>query len=520
MPDKRLLYFTSLHAVAYRWKGGTLAQEAIFNNDEEGVAIFSQYVAAAPDSLFYILADVVEEDFFQENIPYVRGADRRTLLARKLAQRYRDTTLALALSLGTETEGRREERILLSSFTNTQQFQPWLAALRSNQARVAGVYSVALTAPLTGKHIGIKAKRYLLVSLQQGGLRQSYVENGRIRFSRLGRIDFSDPRAVAQAFAVESARIQQYLTNMRMLEREAPPLDVVVLAPGKYKALYDAACVNTARLQYHVFDLDRIGRSAGLKSAPAETLAEGLFLHLLASSRAGEQYADDSLRRFYNLWRARVGLITAGAAVFALCLALSGLKLFDTYQVDQQAEADRQQEAVASRQYARTQASFPPTPTSTENLKAIVKNYLSVLRQSAPPGNMFVDISQALANSPQIELEKIDWEIGTPKTAAGGRDSVNAPPAPGAPATAAELRYQVAEISGRLFVPQASDYRNITTLLNQFVETLRGRPGMEVVSTRLPFDINAEKSLSGDIGVERSAEVPRFSIIVSKRLGT
>jgi len=516
MPDKRLLYFTSLHAVAYHWKSGTLAQEETFNIDEEGVAAFSRYVAAAPGSLFTILADVVEENFFQENIPYVRGADRRTLLARKLAQRYRDTTLALALSLGTETGGRREERILFSSFTNPQQFQPWLDALRSNQARVAGVYSVALMAPLAGKRIAFKTPRYLLVSLQQGGLRQSFVENGRIRFSRLGRIDFSDPRAVAQACAAESARIQQYLTNMRMLEREAPPLDVIVLAPSEYKALYDAACVNAAKLHFHVFDLDRVARSAGLKSAPAETLAEGLFLHLVAVSRTGEQYADDSLRRFYDLWRARVGLIAAGAAVFALCLALSGVKLFDTYQVDQQAEADRQQEAVASRLYARTQASFPPTPTSTENLKAIVKNYLSVLRQSAPPANMFVDISQALANSPQIELEKIDWDIGTPKPAAGGRDAAKAP----GPTQTAEPRYQIAEISGRLFVPQASDYRNITVLLDRFVEALRSRPGMEVVSTRLPFDINAEKSISGDIGVERSAEVPRFSIIVSKRLGT
>ncbi|MGB7543871.1 MAG: hypothetical protein WBM28_17865 [Burkholderiales bacterium] len=517
MPDKRLLYFTSLRTVAYCWRNGRLAREEAFSLDENGVAAFSRYVAAAPDSLFYVLADVVEEDFFQENIPYIRGADRRTLLARKLAQRYRDTSLALALSLGTETEDRREERILYSSFTNTQQFQPWLDALRSSQARVAGVYSVALTAPLVGKSIGFRAPRYLLVSLQQGGLRQSFVENGRIRFSRLGRIDLSDPRAVAQACAAESARIQQYLTNMRMVEREAPPLDVIVLAPSEYKSLYDAACVNAAQLQFHVLDLDQVGRRTGLKSAPEETLAEGLFLHLLAVSRAGEQYADDSLRRFYDLWRARVGLITAGAAALALCLALSGLTLFDTYQVDQQAEADRQQEAAASRQYARTKASFPPTPTLTENLKIIVKNYLSVLRQSASPSNMFVDISQALANSPQIELEKLDWEISTPKTAAGGRD---APKAPDSTAPAAEPRYQVAEISGRLLVPQASDYRNITMLMDRFVEALRSRPGMEVVSTRLPFDINAEKSISGDIGVERGAEVPRFSVVVSKRLGT
>src|ERR1700704_2971311 len=56
--------------------------------NEKGVAEFARYVAGAPESLFYVLADVVEEDFFQENIPYVRGADRRALLARKLAPRY------------------------------------------------------------------------------------------------------------------------------------------------------------------------------------------------------------------------------------------------------------------------------------------------------------------------------------------------------------------------------------------------------------------------------------------------
>src|SRR3989475_2283024 len=185
---------------------------------EKGVAEFSRYVAGAPGSLFYVLADMVEEDFFQENIPYVRGADRRALLARKLAQRYRDASLALPLSLGSETHaGRREERILYMSFTNTQLFQPWLEALRSNDGCVVGVFSVALVAAQTGKRLGFKGGRYLMVSRQQGGLRQSYIENGRIRFSRLGRVDFSDPRVIAPDYAAESLRLQQYLANSRTL---------------------------------------------------------------------------------------------------------------------------------------------------------------------------------------------------------------------------------------------------------------------------------------------------------------
>jgi hypothetical protein len=92
---------------------------------------------------------------------------------------------------------------------------------------------------------------------------------------------------------------------------------------------------------------------------------------------------------------------------------------------------------------------------------------------------------------------------------------------PGAAGSAAaEFQVQSAEISGRLIVPQASDYRAITALVNQFTEALSRQSGLQVVSTRLPFDITAEKSISGEIGAERSVEVPRFSVLVSKRRGT
>jgi len=521
VPSKRLFYLTSHGVTAYSWKRGELRREAAFGMNEEGVAEFSRYVADAAESLFYLLADVVEEDFFQENIPYVRGVDRRALLARKLAQRYRDTSLATALSLGSEFHsGRREERILYTSFTNTKQFQPWLEALSSNDARVVGVFSVALAAASVGKRLGFKGDRYVFVSLQQAGLRQSYFENGRVRFSRLGRVDFSDPRAIAQDCAAESVRIHQYLVNTRILPRDAPPLDVLVLAPSERKALYDAACVNSARLQFHVHDFDTVGRSVGLRSVPAETLAEGLFLHVLADSPPREQFAGGSLRRFYNLWRARVGLVTAGVATFGFCLLSTAVSLLDIHQVNEQAEADLRQEARASEEYARLQKRFPKTPTSSENLKAIVKNYHALLRQSASPGNMFVEISEAVTALPQIEIDRIDWEIGS--RAPAGRGAPGAQPAPTASGEAegAESQIQTAEISGKLIVPQASDFRAVTALVNQFTEMLRRRPGTEVTRAQLPFDINAEKSLSGDIGAARAEEVPTFSVLVSKRRGT
>jgi len=518
LPDKRLLYLTSRELVAFRWNRGELQEEARFTPGDEGAAAFSEYASRAQDSLFYILADLVEEDFFQENIPYLRGTDRRALLARKLAQRYRDTSLAMTLSLGTETAARREERILYASFTNTQQFQPWLGLLRSIQARVAGVYSIPQVTPLLGKRIGVRSRRYMMVSLQQAGLRQTYVENGKIRFSRLGKVDAGDPAVLAQACAAESARFYQYLQNSRILSRENVPLEVIVLAPRETRALYEAACPSNAQLRFCIVDLEAARRGAGLKSAPRGTLAESLYLQVTARARFVAQFADDALRRFYDLWRTQVGLVATGVSLFALALLLSAAKLIQAEHVAVAARAERVEEGAASEQYARMQASFPKTPVSSEVLKVTVRNFQVLMRQEARVSDLLVEVSHALAASPQIDVERIDWEIA-PLKRPGGRDAAKAQAQP-VQTDASEPRVQLVEISGRLLVQQASDYRNISTVVNQFVEALRSRPGVEIVSTKLPFDLAAEKSISGDIGAGRGIDIPRFSVVISRRLQT
>src|SRR4030065_830036 len=114
---------------------------------------------------------------------------------------------------------------MFSWFYNTQQFQPWLSALEQNECRLVGVYSTALLAPALIKGAGLKLPRCLLVSVQQTGMRQSYVEDGKIRFSRVGRLNLEDAAGVAAACASESARLQQTPVTMRGLPTGAPPHD-------------------------------------------------------------------------------------------------------------------------------------------------------------------------------------------------------------------------------------------------------------------------------------------------------
>jgi hypothetical protein len=518
MPAKRLIYATASRATAYVWSRGNLSTDASFPAGEEGAAAFANYVNAVPNSLFYVLADVVEEDFHQESVPFIRGKDRRALLDRKLAQRYRDTSLSTAISLGVDRGQRTEERIVFSSFTNTQQLHPWLTVLRDADVPVVGVYSAALIAPQLTAQLGLKKVPALVVALSQAGLRQSYVERGQIRFSRLGPLEAAEvasPERTAEAFERETTRVHQYLTAMRVLPREGGTVDTVLVAPpGQADAVRDAA-PSIAQLRLQVLDLDTVRRKIGLRSAPAGAGAEAIYLHLLAVRPPRHQYAKENLRVGYRVHQWRVGLVAGGATVLAGCLLYAGSQAWETLELRDAVAQDRQQTAAALQTYSRVTSRFPAIPTSIDNLRVAMDQYRLLVAQTRYPQGLLAEVSQVLNGSPRIEIEKLKWEYDGKVPAVANEGGSPAPVRLGEKPP----RYEIVEITARVQSTRASDYRGIQLLVNQFVEDLRKRPGVEVLARKLPFELNSGTQLSGDIGTERTSTVPVFTVTVARRIG-
>jgi hypothetical protein len=526
MPKKRLLYLTANRLTAHSLSRGRLVVDAAFERNDAGLAAFSAYLARSRN-LYYLVVDVVEEDYHQDIIPDLGRKDRRQVLARKLAQRYRDTSLTLSLSLGYEQGERRNEKVLLASFSNTQQFQPWLAALEQGEVRLIGVYSTALLAPPLIKGAGLKSPRCLLVSVQQTGLRQSYVEDGKIRFSRIGRVNLEDIAGVAAACAGESARLQQYLVTMRLLPAANTPIDVMVLAAGQYHAALVEACRSSEVLNFHVVNADTQCRAAGLKSFPADAPCDALFLHAAATAAPAQQFAQDQQRHHYQLWQIGKGLYGAGMAVLVSGLLFALVQLFDVYNLRQHIRSDQTQLDAISAEYARVTATFPPTPTSTENLKTTIKQYRTLEKQTASPAYLFAEISKALAGFAQVEIERIEWRVGKPPqesgaTGAASKSAAPSPAAAGAPAAApaADLGYQLATVSARVVGARRADLRSITDMINQFIAALKKIPQLEILGVHMPFDVTSEDALKGDIGSERAiAEDARFAVTIGRKLG-
>lgn len=518
MATRRILYFTADERYLYRSSGSSLELEAKFPGDEVGVAAFREHLRSHRGALFSVVADIAGEDFHEEQIPLLRGGDREAVLHRRLAQRYRDTRLAAALSLGHVTSAeRRNERLLLASFTNTQQLAPWLDALEESGARLAGVFSVPLLAPALAAKLGGQTGRSLIVTANRAGLRQCYIDDSRLRFARLERTLELAPQALARFVRTETQRLAQYLVTLRALPREGAPLQVLVVTPPGQRSAFEQALVSDARLVFRTLDFADALRAVGLRSAPQDALGEALFLHLAARKPPREQFASREDTRRYFVWKLQRGVAAAGALGLAACAVYAGGQWLEAMNVRAQGATQQREARLAAQQYERITATFPVTQTSTENLKVAVVEFQRIAERSASPEPSFVHLSRVLEQFPQLELERVDWSVGRhSELGEAGRAAPEAGRGPPKPSAQTDVAV-ILELAGRVNATERSDYRGITAQVQQFAAALGGS-GYQLVRTQLPFDVASQGTLTGDIGRGDAGEAPRFTIVVARRL--
>jgi hypothetical protein len=516
-PRRRLLLAEANRLAAYRWEGGTLTLEAKFAAEEQGLAAFSAYLDAQRGSIYYMLTDVPEEGFQLELLPFVQGADRTSLIQRKLTQYFYGSPLVTGVSLGREKSGRRDERMLLAALTRPQTFDPWLGVLRSAEAQLAGIYSIPLLVPDLASQLKIRAERCLVLSIGHAGIRQSFLEGGKLRFSRLSAVAASGTEEIARACASESARIYQYLAQ-RLIARAAT-LPVVVLVHPDARAVFAGACTDSDELHFEFVDLLAASRTCGLKTLPKDSSADSLFLHLLARQPPRDQFAPPAERRMFRVWQARFALKATGAVAMFGCLLFAGNELVEIVGLRQQTATVLVQAQADEERYAQVMKSLPPMPTSLENLRAVMSRYDALENRSAAPRAMLARISAALDESPRVELERIEWSLSTrPEDIGAAVDLRRA--AAAASADGGQAMHAVAVVSGILPRTEAGDQRAMLDTVNEFAAALRRDPALRVTVLRMPVDVESAKTLRSGSENPAAAEVSRFLVRISYPIGT
>ena len=493
MKNSRLLYLCANHLTAFRWHSGELTGEGEFATTVDGQQQFVDYLAQHRRSVFAILANVTEEGFQIETIPFLRGPDRQAIIKRKLGQLFFNAALTASMSLGYAKTQRKDERVLLAALTDKAFFAPWLDAIANARVALSGIYSLPLLAPSLLRQLGIGGDPCLLLTVQDQSIRQSYLEKGQLFFSRLTPLQNSSVAGIAQGFSAEAQKLQQYLVSQRLLARHHS-IDVLLLAHANDFKAIEQSCSDSATIHYHLLDIEDCAKRTGLKIAPPDGHCEQLFLNLLVRAPPRSQFADDAQVHGHHLQQLRAALYGAGAAVLLVCLLFSGKLLLGARTVNQQTATLDSEATQARARYGEIVETFAPIPTDHETLRRIVDRYLALEKMSATPVGLYREISRALHDAPAVEVDGIDWQ--------------------------ADDDSETAIVRGTLRLGGNASARRLLAAFNLLVESLKANPKLQVAVLQRPFDIESAKSLKGsDITVED--DQPRsFILQIIRKIGS
>lgn len=509
MAKRTLLYLNALQLSAYAWQAGKLLAEGDFQNTEAGRNAFHLYLESRSQHLFYLLTNVSEEGFQRDAIPFLRGQDRATVIARKLAQHFHTTPLTVAISMGYEQTRRKNECLFLAALTDPRQIQPWTDILQETGACLVGVYSLAFLgrALLRHLHRSKEQEPCLLLTLQDQSLRQSLFENGELSFSRLTPLHDFSSAGIAQAISSEAARLHQYLEN----QRHTPwphRLKIYALVHSQVRPAVATACQPTPALDFDIVANDEVGSRIGRDICLQDSRSEIIWLHLLATSPPRQQFAAPALRHDYRIWQLKTGLSRGAVGFFLVCLLFAGQRFYLGQHLAQEA-AIIQAEADGVRQrYDELAQTLPQLPVAHEQLHQIISRYERLKKETGDPEYLFRRLSQALEAAPQVEVQSLSWQQGG---------------APASPLTPGKItahggnQSESALLRGSIATTPDTKPRQVQDIFGRFTRQLQAVPDLQIEVQQQPFDAEPSKSLKGS-GEQPLAAGPRpFSLQISRK---
>ena len=530
----QFLYLTNTRMVNLTANAGRLVARREFAVSGEGLEDFERHLRNMDDVPAHIITDLAEEDFRLDTVPHVSARDREQIIARKLGQIFRGTPYKYAMQLGREGDGRRDDRVLYTAITNPEVLRPCLEAIERLHIPLAGIHSAAVFSGNLLAALDLVFPHALLVTFTPGeAVRQTYIRDREIRFSRLTPIDLEEGQPLGAMLAEETTRTWQYLDSLRHFGPQ-DRLEVCVLVHPKDRPAIEPALRDFAQIQYRLLDIEQVAAKLGLKPPPLGSSAEEVLVHLFLRRPVPNHFASPELRVNATRRSARILLNRASMAVLAGGVAWGG------YVASQMVEADRmdgrstQQLQSINREYDEIVRSLPSRGVGGAAMRDSVAFYNGSIRGYPTLTDFLFPISEVMAVHPRVRLMQVAWQTANdpnatpvlPPSAIRTAPPVRAIRRPGeggtAPAAATESpdlpfaggRFQVAVLEGTVRVDGA-DFRSALGEVDQLAADITKVPGYSATVSESPLDMRPGTSVQGRLGEsEPATSEARFTVRV------
>lgn len=515
--ENRVLLVGGDRAILYLFAGGEMSQAYVFSADETGLNTFSRCMAELEAATLSVLVDVVEEEYRQDTIPHVSGADRKAVLERKFARLFRGTPYRHSLRQGRESGERRDDRVLLTAITRPEVVTPWLEILAEHKVPVGGMYSLPILGRDLLRRIGASGPNVLLISAQKAsGLRQSFFRDGHLKISRLAHM----PRLGSVPFAGyllgEVEKLRRYLNSLALISRDAP-LQIYILSHGPLLDELEQHCRDTDDEKFLLLDVADVARRVRLKRPAESHYADVVFAKLLAGRNLPNHYAQAEETQAFSMHRLRSALAVVALMLLVISAGWSGFSFIEGVMLKEQALDAAQKAEFYQHRFEMARRKLPATPVEPREIKTAVDVIQQLHAYKATPEVMLAILSQALNQVPVIQLDGVDWQSSSSPD--GNSDKSRNSRDRNQPEIDIEGEfdaYQIAEVSGHV-APFDGDFRRAIATIDELAANLKEQTGVAKVEVlQYPLDVSSESSVSGSTtrAQERVTASFRMKLIV------
>lgn len=506
-----MILLTGKEAETFLWQRGHLTDAHSCDGGDAGIAAFTGYLQQYSDAAVTLLTDLIEEDFHLDTLPHLSGRSHQAMLARKLAQTYRTTPYRQGFVQGRNTEGRRDDQLLLSALTNPDILKPWVDAILQLKIALAGIVSVPQVSQALIKKMGLDTLAHLLLITfsRDKSLRQSYFQNGQLKFSRRSILQGNDPGQLPGNLDEECARLRQYLQNQRLLPRDQR-LEIVVLCPAHNYSMLQDALAESPRHHFRFVPLEAAFEMCALSLPAAGALSSTLFPAFLAKHGQTNQYATPDETRYWRLTLVQRVMRWSAASLLGIALLIAASDFIAIIDHKQASAGLEQQIQSFDRQRQSILKAFPPLPASPAQMREAVELAGNLSASSDSAQIVLSETGKALEKFPEIQLEQLTWVVSSQadkefsSATPGGADTL-APPG-----NAENAPRLVSLIEGKL-IP-FSGYRGAVDSITRFMAELKSDNRTELTALAMPIDTASKSSLQGGAGTPNAGPKAGFKL--------
>jgi len=517
---KRILYLTDHYLTAFIVDGRRLLGRKRYSFDPDGFLEFGKDLQAAPHITTRLLVDISGEEFYEEKIPHVFSHDQKRIVARKLKQRFRGRRWVHHERQGREKSGRKDDLFLLCGITREELLEPWLEKMQTTGVPVELITSVPLLAPSLARMMGLKKGRVLFVShAEGGGIRQTYLVDGRLKASRLAPTPPLAERDYAGQVMDEVRRMKQFLNSTYLLPFNEP-LQVILLASPELVTLMGRESADTEGLRLHAYDLHGLERRFHLRAAGGDHTADLFYSQLVALQSGLPSYATPADRLRHRHYMARRWLVGAAAVALVAAVGVTAAGIRQALDSREMLQGLRQEVAGLQARRQVMRARRPAEEVSGFLMRDAVEFHQLLQPLTVSPFDYLPQIGQSLRGHPQIRLSRLEtFLVRMPEEISEeerldqylGADNGGMEEEPEAPA---RQTLAVVRMSGEMAREERS-YAQLHEDFNDLLAQLAARPAFERTRVETwPLEMRPDRTLElADELDDAGASLP-FSLLL------